>query len=299
MINKTLVFGVGNAKLKRDSVTFSLPAGHACPFAHLCRSSADRETGKIKDGSHAQFRCYAANVEAIFRNVRESRWRNFEAVKAAGSVLQMAALIDHCIPQRQGKTKMVRFHQSGDFFSQVYFDAWLLVARHNPDLIFYGYTKALSCWVKRLGDIPANMKLVASYGGIQDNLIQTFGLRSVKVVFTAEEAAKLNLPIDHDDTHAWKHDGDFAVLLHGTQPKGSEAGKAWYKLFKAGGGYKARYFAHYIKTGKTKCKVIDGKKIHFKPGQAPKAGTITVSGVQIKPSALAQFSARVKKVVYA
>ena len=281
MTDKTLVFGVGNAKLERDTVVFSLPAGHACPFAHQCRSAAERVTGKIQDGSHTQFRCYAANTEALFRNVRESRWQNFEAIKAAGSTLQMAALIDRCIPRRKGKTKLVRYHQSGDFFNQAYFDAWLLVARNNPDLTFYGYTKALPFWVKRLNEIPANMKLVASRGGSADNLISMFGLRSAKVVFSEAEAAKLNLPIDHDDTHVWKYDGDFAILLHGTQPAGSEAGKAWYKLHKAGGGYKAGYFDHYKKHGKTKSAKINGKHIHFKPGAKPKVKkpVVTVSGI--------------------
>jgi hypothetical protein len=110
-----------------------------------------------------------------------------------------------------------------------------------------------------------------------------FGLRSVKVVFSQEEAKKLNLPIDHDDSHVWEYDRDFAILLHGTQPKGSAAGKAWYKLQKAGkSGYRAGYFDHYTKNGKTKSKVINGKHIHFKPGKP----VITVNGVQIKPSAV-------------
>ncbi len=292
---RILNFGVGNAKLSKDIVIFSLPAGHSCPFAHHCRSSADRVTGKIKDGGHTQFRCYAANTEALFRNVRESRWQNFEAIKEAGSMLQIAALIDRSIPRRNGKTKLVRFHQSGDFFNQAYFDAWLLVARQNPDLIFYGYTKALAFWVKRLGEIPANFKLVASRGGSQDSLIQMFGLRSAKVVLSEEEAKKLNLPIDHDDTHVWKHDGDFAILIHGTQPKGSEAGKAWFKIFKAGGGYKAGYFDHYKKKGMVRSVVqADGKKVHVKV--KPK---IIVSGIEIKPEALGKVKSVFRKKVYA
>lgn len=296
-----LVFGVGNAKLKRDTVTFSLPAGHACPFAKECRSAADRLTGKIKDGEHCKFRCYAANTEALFRNVREGRWRNFEMVKSAGSTLQTAALIDRSIPRRRGKTKLVRFHQSGDFFTQAYFDAWLLVARNNPDLTFYGYTKALSFWVKRLGDIPANFKLVASRGGVHDSLISLFGLRSAKVVFSEAEAAKLNLPIDSDDTHVWQGNGDFAILLHGTQPAGSDAGKAWYKLHKAGHGYRAGYFDHYKKSGKTVSKKVNGKHIHLKPEQVKPAKVkpvIRVHGVQIKPEALKEFNSRLKRVIY-
>lgn len=288
MTNKTLNFGVGNAKLDKSIVIFSLPAGHTCPFAHQCRSSADRVTGKIKDGQHTQFRCYAASGEALFKNVRESRWRNFEAIKEAGSILQIAALIEKSIPRREGKTKLVRLHQSGDFFNQAYFDAWLLVARLNPDLTFYGYTKALAFWVKRLGDMPSNMKLVASRGGTQDALIQTFGLRSAKVVFSKDEAKKLNLPIDHDDTHVWKYDGDFAILLHGTQPKGSEAAKQWYKLHKAGGGYDAGYFDHYTAKGLKSKRLKNGKHVHVKiepVKKTVKGGTITIGGVRIPSQA--------------
>lgn len=261
--NGKLTFGIGNAKLANDTAIFSLPAGHSCPFAKFCRSSAERDTGKIKDGQYTQFRCYAATSESLFRSVRNGRWNNFEKLKACGgNVIQMAALIDQSIPRRGGKTKLVRFHQSGDFFSQAYFDAWLLVAKHNPDLIFYGYTKALRFWVNRLGDIPANFKIVASRGGSQDNLIEEHGLRSVRVVLSEDEAANAGLEIDHDDTHAWNYDGDFAILIHGTQPRGTEAGKAWYKLFKSGrGGYKAKYFEHYTKQG-LKSKKIDGKHIH-------------------------------------
>jgi hypothetical protein len=294
----TLKFGIGNAKLNKDTAILSLPAGHSCPFAKDCRSCAHRETGKIQDGPHTQFRCYAANTEALFSNVRVGRWNNFEAVKEAKTTLQIAALLDRSIPLRKGKTKLVRFHQSGDFFNQAYFDAWLLVARQNPDLLFYGYTKALPFWVKRLGEIPVNFKLVASRGGTHDHLIEEHGLRSVRVVLSEREAKrKWKLPIDHDDTHAWKYDGDFAIVIHGTQPAGSKAGKAWYKISKRGkGGYKAKYFAHYTKKG-MKSKKVNGKHIHVKPT----AGKIIVGGVHITPKQVSQLGKTVKlgKLSYA
>jgi hypothetical protein len=187
--------------------------------------------------------------------IRKSRWDNFELIKSAGTAIRMAKLIEDGVINRK-KIKLVRFHQSGDFFSQAYFDAWLMVAQQHPDLIFYGYTKALPFWVKRLHAIPANMKLVASRGGTHDNLIDMFGLRSVRVVLSEREARrKWKLQIDHDDTNCWKGTGDFAVLIHGTQPKGSKAGKAWYKISKHGrGGYKSNYFGSYNKS--TKGKVI-------------------------------------------
>lgn len=241
-----LKFAKGNAKLEKDTAIFSLPAGHTCPAALLCSSKANRETGKLTDGARCLFRCYAATSENLFRNIRVSRWRNFEALQACDTIGAMADLINRSMPRRG--VKLVRVHSSGDFYSQDYFDAWMEVARRNAGLTFYAYTKALRFWVHRLADIPSNFKLVASCGGRYDALIELHNLRNVKVVFSEAEAIKANLPLDHDDTHAWKHDGNFALLLHGMQPAGGYASKMLYSLRKQGkGGYQSDYFAHYDK----------------------------------------------------
>ena len=260
MIEK-LTFTLGNAKLKRDTAVLSLPAGWTCPFAKDCRSCVNRTTGKTQDGPHAKIRCYAVTAECLFKNIRESRWHNFELLKSAKTAIGMAKLIEDALVVKRN-IKLVRFGQSGDFYSQAYFDAWLMVAKQHPEWIVYGYTKALPYWVRRLGEIPSNMKIVASRGGTHDYMIEMFGLRSARVVLSEREARrKWKLPIDHDDTHVWKYDGDFAILIHGTQPAGSKAGKAWYKISKHGrGGYKSDYFAHYEK-GKKVWKPAPKKKI--------------------------------------
>lgn len=243
MNSDKLTFAKGNAKLSGDTAIFSLPAGFTCPGALLCLSRANQQTGKITDGKQTQFRCYAASAEALFKNIRVSRWNNFEALQAAKDTMPMVELILRSLP-RNG-VKLVRIHGSGDFYSQAYFDAWLSVAKARPELIFYCYTKALSFWIARLGDIPRNFKIVASRGGRFDALIDTYKLRSVHVVFSEKEAKAKKLPLDHDDTHVWKLDGDFALLIHGTQPAGSEAGRMAYALRQQGkGGYKADYFKH-------------------------------------------------------
>ena len=51
-----------------------------------------------------------------------------------------------------------------------------------------------------------------------------------------EQAEELGLPIDHDDSHAALNGGSFALLLHGTQPKDSDASKA-LKALKGKGSY--------------------------------------------------------------
>ena len=246
MIKNKLKFAKGNAKLGKHTAIFSLPAGHTCPGALLCLSKSNQLTGKLTDGPKTQFRCYAATSENLFKNIRISRWRNLDLLQKAGTTDAMAALIQRSLPKKN--ITLVRIHSSGDFYSQAYFDAWVKVAINNPGLTFYAYTKMLPLWITRQGGIPSNFKIVASIGGKFDNLIELHKLRHVKVVFSESEASTLGLPIDHDDTLAWKTDGNFALLLHGTQPAGSEAGKMLYQLRKAGkGGYKADYFKHYDK----------------------------------------------------
>jgi hypothetical protein len=215
-----LSFGKRNAKLGKDIATFSLPAGFTCPKAHECLSKSNRETGKIKDGKHTQFRCFSASAEALYPNVRKSRWNNFEQLKGK-TVNDMVSLIDSSLP----KHKIIRVHVSGDFFSQDYFAAWMKVARKNPDKLFYAYTKCLSTWVKYwlVKDIPENFILTASYGGKEDYLIKEFNLRSAIVVYSVKEAEEKGLKIDHDDSLARdKSVKSFALLIHGIQPKGKK-----------------------------------------------------------------------------
>lgn len=248
-----LKFKRGNAKLGRETLVFSLPAGWTCPAAKLCFSRANQDTGKLTDGPHNQFRCYAASSETLFSNVRKGRWKNFEALKACqGSTVDMINLIERSIaPFINSKclpVKRIRIHESGDFFSQAYFDAWLIVAITHPTVIFYAYTKALPFWISRKNILPSNLRLTASYGGRYDALIEKHSLKYVKVVFSELEAVKLGLKIDHDDSRAWKLADSFAILLHGTQPAETPAAKAWQAIKTKGrGGYKANYFAHYQK----------------------------------------------------
>jgi len=235
VMKNTLTFAVGNAKLGKEIATFSLPSGYTCPSAHLCLSKADRVTGKISDGEKTEFRCFSASQEAVFPAVRLSRWNNFEALKALGAdYSRIASLIEKSLPVQD----IVRLHVAGDFYSQAYFDAWIEVAKNNPTKTFYTYTKSLSYWIKRKNEIPQNLKLNASKGGKHDNLITEHSLKFAEVVLTEQEAIDKGLSIDHDDSHAFAQDSSFALLIHGTQPKGSKAGVALSALRKQGkGGY--------------------------------------------------------------
>jgi hypothetical protein len=233
-----LKFGKGNAKLdkyKTPIVTFSLPAGFTCPGAKLCKSRAMEKNGTryIADGKDTQFRCFAASQEVLYTNTYNARRHNLKAIRDCNTSRQIANLIWDSLPRN---AKIVRIHVSGDFFSQKYFDAWVTVATENPSVIFYAYTKSIPYVIKRKGTIPANLRLTASYGGRYDSLIPSSGLRSATVVYTEAKAKQLGLDIDSDDSHAIGLGGSFALLLHGVQPKGTEAASALIQLKKIGKG---------------------------------------------------------------
>ncbi len=220
--------------------SFDLLSGYSCPFAKQCLSKATVNAEgkrKIKDGPDTEFRCFSASQEVQYTNVYNLRKHNFDSLKnlSTGEMvqrLQMAMMND---------TGICRIHVAGDFFNQKYFDAWLALAALKPKILFYAYTKSLRYWLHRreVVDSLPNFILTASYGGRDDELISSQNLRSAKVIFSEKEANLLGLEIDHDDSHAAdpaKKNEDFALLIHGTQPKGTEAADALKKL-KGKGSY--------------------------------------------------------------
>jgi len=229
--NNLLKFQFGNSKLDKGIAIFSLPAGHSCPFAKLCLAKANRQTGKLTTGPDAEFRCYAASMENYRHGVRAAHWHNMDLLKKCKTTAEMVDLILASLPKY---SLYVRLHSSGDFYNQMYFDAWAEVARIEWRRVFYGYTKSLRYWVARQNTLPGNLILTASQGGADDHLIDLHGLRSARVVYSDQEAADLGLEIDHDDSHAMKPGPDFALLIHGMQPAGSEAAKAVASLKKQG-----------------------------------------------------------------
>lgn len=230
-----LKFSRGNAKLdaletviKGQVWTFSELSGHTCPFALDCFSKAVDVDGKrhIEDGKYTKFRCFSASQEALFPGVYNARKHNTDLVTACKTAEDYAHLIQTSLP---AKAKYIRIHVGGDFRLKRHFQAWNAVAQLNPDKVFYAYTKALPFWVQLKDSLADNFVLTASRGGKRDDLIDSEGLREAVVVFSEDEAKSLGLEIDHDDSHAALpslRNQSFALLIHGTQPKGSEAAKA-------------------------------------------------------------------------
>jgi len=219
--DKLLKFRPGNAKLDKDIYTFSLPSGYTCPGAKDCLARADLDTGRIIDGPHQKFRCFSATDECR-PAVRKARWHNFWLLTSCIGEHDMSLLIERSIPDRARK---IRIHVGGDFYSQAYFDAWLMVAERHPEIIFYAYTKSVHFVKKRLDRVEqlVNFRLTSSAGGKFDHVAEEIGMIKAEVVRHPDEAAEKGLEIDHDDSHAMNNTNDFALLIHSTQPKGTQA----------------------------------------------------------------------------
>lgn len=241
-----LSFSTDNKKLGHlKSITLSLPAGYSCPFAGDCKTYAVAKKGKdgktkrsLKTTKDSKFSCFAAALE-VRPSVSNKRWSNFELLSPKGLKRnvyypeykeKLVSLIKRSFAHHGTRSwDIFRFHDSGDFFRQEYFDAWLEVIESMPDKLFYGYTASLRYWSDRLKKIGKskdykgpmvddlkNLNLIASWASKDKNLIKKNNLRYSKVIYFPEEAAKEKLPIDVNEFIAAFTGINFSLLLHNT-----------------------------------------------------------------------------------
>ena len=234
MKNELFKFGVNNTKLK-NTITFSKNSGLTCPGANKCKAYAHMNAnGKrsVKRFKGTEFTCYSASLEALYPSLYNLTRHNTsllnEYIKKDDFKGLVKCLNASLNKKRNKNINLVRWNQSGDIYSRFELEALKEVCELNKDLIFYFYTKNLILFGHN-HSIPNNMKVVASYGGKYDYLIDRgYFKRFSKVVFSKNEAKILNLPIDTDDSHAYESKGanGFALLLHGTQEKNTKASEA-------------------------------------------------------------------------
>lgn len=189
-----LKFGFRNRKIRelalylgyrvtKDIACFDLPAGYTCPKADICKTFANKQTGHLTRVGRVL--CYASKAEAIYPPTRNMRWHNFDLLKNSENMVE---LINNSLPVG---VKIVRLHSSGDFFSKEYFMAWVDVAKQNPEIVFFGYTKILEYTAIEL---PENFKIVYSYGSTDDETYNTLENKPA-ACFIAEKENTFALPV--------------------------------------------------------------------------------------------------------
>ena len=186
-MKQLLKMSKGNKKLKKTLI-FDLPAGKTCPNSDKCRSYAVmNNNGKltVKDGDNTIFRCYAASQEAQYKNVYNARKYNLdlilESLKGEYGFYRTYELINDSIQKHKTRNiNKVRIHSSGDFFNGEYLRCWFAVARLNPLMKFYCYSKSLHLFGTNVS-IPDNFYLTASMGGLRDDLIHKGYFKNLKL----------------------------------------------------------------------------------------------------------------------
>ena len=178
-------FSSANAKLAKTAtihgiakahyVSFNLPAQKTCPSAGNCKNW-----------------CYASTGTYLFPSSVNLRLQNFDWLRHTKNIEIMANEIHHTMIRKNKRIRVVRIHDSGDFFSTSYLYAWIKVARWNPDKLFYAYTKEVKRikeLIAEFGDdlIPSNLTLIFSFGGRHDHMIDTENDYNAKVFATRQE----------------------------------------------------------------------------------------------------------------
>lgn len=159
--NDTLLrWTYGNSKLQKTSgetfkiVGFGISADtnlfgvNSCPGASACRGV-----------------CYAKQGTYLFKNVREARMFNLNA----SFLPEYSDMLVNDLSKVSRKYNTVRIHDSGDFHTQAYLDAWKRAASVFPNVTFYAYTKSMH--LDLFSNLPANFKLVQSLGGKYDDQV--------------------------------------------------------------------------------------------------------------------------------
>lgn len=108
----------GNEKLGSRIRVWGLPAGCTCPG---------------KTGTCAG-KCYAKKNFYVYPSVVRNRHRNFVLANRPDFADLLGAAV-------QG-SKIIRVHDSGDFFSAAYTEAWRAVMAANPDTKFFVFSRS-------------------------------------------------------------------------------------------------------------------------------------------------------------
>ena len=218
-----------NGKMKKSSqngitvVNWTIPAFRSktglftCPMAGKCASG-----------------CYARMGAYIWDNVSKAHEAKLELTQTETFVSEMISTINKWLKKKTVKHLKVRIHDAGDFYNETYLNKWLDIMRHfenNDRVSFYAYTKMVSLFksyqTKNL--IPGNFRVIFSFGGKEDNLINIetdFHSRVFETMDQLETAGYQNGTQD-DMVAAIGSNPKVGLCYHGTK---SYNNTAWAKV---------------------------------------------------------------------
>jgi hypothetical protein len=114
-----------------------------------------------KQGLDCHSYCYAAKAEIQYPATKAVRLRNLAASRSPTFTVEVIDML------KTRRNKVVRVHESGDFYSIKYIRRWYLIAKMLPSYTFYAYTKRDDLFIQIPDDWkPLNFTLIYSLDGI-------------------------------------------------------------------------------------------------------------------------------------
>jgi len=165
--------------------------------------------------------CYAKQGAYIWSNVQKSHNDKFQLTKSSEFFDLMVTEIKSKLNSKANKDKtiLIRIHDAGDFYSLDYALTWFRIMKQFQDnkVMFYAYTKQVELFNDLAEIIPLNFKLIYSYGGKQDNLIDTTKHRHAKVFQSESDVPNNYINASKDDMLALTLNKNIALVYHGTK----------------------------------------------------------------------------------
>ena len=208
-----------NGKMRKSSqngitvVNWTIPAFMSqtgiktCPNAGLCAVG-----------------CYARSGTYQFGASKAAHERKLELTQSETFVSEMVAEINRWLSKKSTQHLKVRIHDAGDFYSVDYLNKWLeimQVFKNDTRVSFYAYTKQVEMFRNEIkqGRIPAAFRVIFSFGGKQDKLIQIetdFHSRVFESIQALEEAGYQN-GTDDDMVAAMGASPKIGLVYHGVK----------------------------------------------------------------------------------
>lgn len=196
-----------NTKLKETSkklglkiFNFSIPAYKTksgkitCPFADACVKYC-----YAQKGNYTRFPSVSIGMEKRYLITKS---------------ISFVPLMNKAIKSK--KADAIRIHDSGDFYSREYLQKWITIAKQNPNVNFYAYSKSIPLFkgVK----LPKNMDIIFSYGSKKDELINPQKDRHSKIFDNEKELKKAGYinasKIDYYATKFWSNNKKVGLIYH-------------------------------------------------------------------------------------
>lgn len=149
----------GNKKMTCN--IFNLPSGVTCKACLQCSKY-----------------CYAKKAERLYPQVMPFRKNNLKESKKKSFISKVVEIL------KARKNKIVRIHESGDFYSRNYVLKWYEIAKQLPEYSFYCYTKRDDVFTSDLLALrPKNMTINFSLDGIRESINQSEIDHALKIGF--------------------------------------------------------------------------------------------------------------------